>query len=479
MIHFDILTILILLSGFYMAWNIGANDVANAMGTSVGSTALTLRQAIVLAAILEFCGAFFFGSHVSETIQNGIINSQFFVSNPKILVYGMLASLIGTGLWLQFASYWGWPVSATHTIIGALVGFGLLIGGYEAIYWEKVGFILSSWILSPILGGILSYAIFTFLRMKIFYHPNPVEAAKKLIPILSFLVIFMLSLVILFHGIEGHMLNLNLWHAFLISLFLSLCCAIIGKIYVNRVVSPSEHVKIEHVVRPEIALQLEKAKRHLQQAKLLSQGELEYQIETLLDELQCSSQIQAHPEEKTHEEFAVIEKMFAYLQIISACLMAFSHGANDVANAIGPLSAAIGILNSGLIALQAETPSWALALGGIGIVVGLATWGWRVIETIGKKITELTPTRGFSAEFGAAFTILIASRLGLPISTTHTLVGAVIGVGLARGIEALNLGMVREIAASWILTVPAGAIMSVCIFTLLVTIFGSSKSCFI
>jgi len=458
-----------------MAWNIGANDVANAMGTSVGSGALHLRQAIILAAVLEFCGAFFFGSHVSETIQNGIINANYFADNPKILVYGMLASLIGTGLWLQFASYWGWPVSATHTIIGAVVGFGVLIGGHEAIYWDKVGFILSSWIISPLMGGILGFAVFTFLRKKIFYHPRPVEAAKKIIPVLTFLVIFMLSLIILFHGVQGHLLNFDLWQAFLISLSLSLAFALVGKIYVDKVAAPLLPVKAGRVLIPEIALQIEEAKKHLQQAKSLSQGELEYQIETLLDELHNSEQIIFYPEEveKTHAEFALIEKMFSFLQIISACLMAFSHGANDVANAIGPLSAAIGILYSGTIALKAEIPLWTLALGGAGIVIGLATWGWRVIETIGKKITELTPTRGFSAEFGAAFTILIASRLGLPISTTHTLVGAVIGVGLARGIEALNLGMVREIAASWIITVPAGAIMSICLFSLLLAIFGT------
>lgn len=410
-----ILTITIILAGFYMAWNIGANDVANAVGTSVGSGALTIRNAIILAGILEFSGAFFFGSHVSETIQSGIIDPNFFAGNPKILVLGMLAALIGTGIWLQIASYLGWPVSTTHTIVGALVGFGLLIGGFETIYWKEVGFIISSWLLSPVLGGFLAYAIFSFLRNKIFYSQKPIKRAKKLIPYFASITIFLFSLMLLFHGIESQYLALSLGKAFWISLFLSAVVFALAKYFVSQVIKRTDSTSIE---------------------------------------------------------FSIIERMFGYLQIMTAGLMAFSHGANDVANAIGPLSASLNILSTGIINPQASVPHWALALGGFGIVIGLATWGYRVIETIGKKLTELTPTRGFAAEFGTSFTVLAASRLGLPISTTHTLVGAVIGVGLARGLEAVNLEMIREIFLSWLLTVPAGAISTISIFIILAWLFG-------
>ncbi|MGK5594331.1 MAG: inorganic phosphate transporter [Parachlamydiaceae bacterium] len=470
----SILVFIILIAGFYMAWNIGANDVANAMGTSVGSGALRLKQAIILAAILEFCGAFYFGSHVSETIQSGILNSDYFATNPRTLVLGMLAALIGTGLWLQIASYFGWPISATHTIIGALVGFGILNDATQAIYWNQVYSIAISWVLSPFLGGLISFSLFTYLRKRIFYNKAPLESAKQTMPQITFLVMAMLSFILL-QGIGNQSLNENI-------LLLTLVCgsvgflSFIGASYIvkkqtlnTKVFRPSSHFS------PELSIQLEKAKKALSRAHSLSQGEMTSQISSILDDLNRTSASLINPEEyeKTSEEFSTIEKMFAWLQIVSACLMAFSHGANDVANAIGPVSASITILQTGLTAVKADVPSWALALGGLGIVIGLASWGWRVIETVGKKITELTPTRGFAAEFGAAFTVLIASRLGLPISTTHTLIGAVIGVGLARGIGALNLGMMRDIVASWVITVPAGAIMAILVFILLAPLFGT------
>lgn len=416
---------LILLSGFYMAWNIGANDVANAMGTSVGSGALTLKQAIFIAAFLEFSGAFFFGSHVSETMQKGLINPNFFASDPVILFYGMLSALIGTGIWLQIASYYGWPVSTTHAIVGALVGFGSFIGGFEAVYWDKVFYITLSWILSPLLGGIVSYTIFNSIRHRIFYAPDPLEAATKLMPLLVFLVFTMLTLLLLFNGLENLNLSLSFFETTFLGLLIGLLSHFIAKKLIVRFIKLYKNKK-SHTAKFE----------------------------------------------NSKKDFEVIEKMFAWLQIVSACLMAFSHGANDVANAIGPLSAAFSILTTHSVILNTEVPAWQLALGGLGIVIGLATWGWRVIETIGKKITELTPTRGFSAEFGAAMTILLASRLGLPVSTTHTLVGAVIGVGMARGIEALNLGMMRDIVASWVITIPAGAIVAICVFNLLINLFG-------
>lgn len=408
------LFVLIIVSGFYMAWNIGANDVANAMGTSVGSGALTLRQAIYIAAVLEFSGAFFFGSHVSETMQSGIINPNYFIDEPKTLLLGMLSCLIGTGIWLQIASYFGWPVSTTHAIVGAIVGFGAIVGGMDSIYWENIFFIASSWIISPLLGGMLAYNLFGLIRQYIFFAPHPLKAAKRLMPYLVFIVFFLLTVFLVLTGLDKFLPDITLLHAAAISLIAAACAALIAKWMVRSL------------------------------------------PDTPLD---------------NKEEFAIIERCFAWLQVISACMMAFAHGANDVANAIGPLSAALHIYATGAVSLNNSVPLWALALGGLGIVIGLATWGWRVIETIGKKITELTPTRGFAAEFGAATTILIASRLGMPISTTHTLVGAVIGVGLAGGIEALNLGMTKDIVASWVVTLPAGALTAVIVYFILASIY--------
>lgn len=406
---------LIVAAGFYMAWNIGANDVANAMGTSVGSGALTLKQAILIASVLEFSGAFFLGSHVSETMQSGIINPEYFIDMPKQLLLGMLSALIGTGIWLQVASYFGWPVSTTHSIVGAIFGFGILIGGVESVYWDKIFYIASSWILSPLLGGLFSYNLFQMIRTKIFYASHPLAEAKRLMPYIVFGVFVILT--VLFLEIYLEMIEI-----ILLSLILGLVAAFSTKVSVNYWLrnTPCTHL-----------------------------NEMDH----------------------TKDDFVIIETMFGWLQIISACLMAFAHGANDVANAIGPLSAAMHILYTGSVAFNTEIPSWALGLGGIGIVIGLATWGWRVIETIGKKITELTPTRGFAAEISASFTIMAASRLGLPISTTHTLVGAVIGVGLARGIGALNFGMTRDIVASWIITIPAGALTAIIVYLLLASIF--------
>lgn len=415
------LLIAVVLAGAYMAWNIGANDVANAMGTSVGSGALTLRHAVIIAAFLEFGGAFFLGSHVSETIQNGIVDSTIF-KDPLTLVYGMLAALLAAGAWLQIASYYGWPVSTTHTIVGAMIGFGAVIGGVHAVYWGNVFFITASWVVSPILGGIVSFLIFNVLRYYILYASNPIQATKKITPYLVFCVTFILALILLYKGLS----NVKLSFTFLESIGISIVCGIAGGLIAKFL--------LRNLVVP-----------HMPAGK-------ESGLESA--------------------EYAIVEKVFGYLQIMSACLMAFAHGANDVANAIGPLAAAVGVLRTGVIEAHAEVPTWALALGGVGIVIGLATWGWRVIETIGKKITELTPTRGFAAEFGAATTILLASRFGLPVSTTHILVGSVIGVGLARGMQALDLATTRYIFISWIVTVPAGAVVTVILFYLIRAVFS-------
>lgn len=466
------LKILVLVIGFYMAWNIGANDVSNAMGTSVGSGALTLRRAVILAALLEFCGAFFAGSNVSETIQKGLIDTSLFSNEPQTLVLGMCASLLATSIWLQIASYFGWPVSTTHAIIGAVLGFGAVIGGIDAIHWGEVGSIASSWIISPLVAGIISYSLFSVLQNYILFAINPVEATRKLFPPLIFLVFATFTMSLLFNGLKNLHFTISFSHTLFFAISIGLLGALITRLIVRRIpLSPPQSMRIP----PQHIISLEKAVKHLQRVHLSSFDTTQEKVGNLLTEVKTLSRQlkeESHFPEKT-SEYRQVEKMFVYLQILSACFVAFAHGANDVANAIGPVAAVLDTLKNGKISLASATvPNWLLAFGGVGIVIGLATWGWRVIETIGKKITELTPTRGFCAEFGTATTILVASKMGLPISTTHCLVGAILGVGLARGMRAINLNMIRDIILSWVITLPASAIMSILAFYALRAIFG-------
>jgi len=431
---------LALIFGFYMAWNIGANDVANAMGTSVGSGALTLKRAVIVAGVLEFAGAFLVGSHVTETVRKGIVDIEIFMADPTVYVLGMLASLLAAGVWLQTASYFGWPVSTTHSIVGAIIGFGLLVGGIHAVNWGKVFSIAASWIVSPLISGTISFFIFMLLRKKIFNSDAPVAAAKKLTPVVVFFVFAILTLVMVFKGLKNLHLHLSFLHALIVATAIGFVGALLSAFWVSYMKLNQDYIKLQDskdsaCIRPAEASHTRKN---------VDRREYEHQG---------------------------VEKIFIYLQILSACFVAFAHGANDVANAIGPLGAVVGVIRTGVVGLKATVPIWVLMLGGIGIVIGLATWGWRVIETVGKKITELTPSRGFSAEFGAAVTIVVASRLGLPISTTHTLVGAVMGVGLARGIAALNLNAIREIVLSWVVTIPAGATFAIGIYYLLTLFF--------
>ena len=467
-----ILTLLVLAIGFYMAWNIGANDVSNAMGTSVGSGALTLRKAVMIAAVLEFSGAFFLGSHVSETMQKGLIHTQLFAEDPLILVLGMCAVLCGTGVWLQIASFFGWPVSTTHAIVGAILGFGGAVMGIDVIQSNVVNSVAASWIISPVLAGMISYFVFNMLQRNILYAMNPLEAARKFIPLLTFIVLSAFTLSLLFNGLTRLDWHFSFIQVLAIAFVIGSIASFFAFLLVRRVHSPNESSPISRY-SPQTVISLEKALKHLQRVHVVSYDETHEQIGHLVEEVQSLSQ-QLRQETNFLErtsEYTSVEKMFGYLQILSASFVAFGHGANDVANAIGPVAAVLDIINRGVVSQAATVPSWLLVFGGLGIVTGLATWGWRVIATIGKKITELTPTRGFSAEFGTAITILLASKLGLPVSTTHCLVGAVLGVGLARGIRALNLRMLREIALSWVITLPASAITSVLIFYLLKAIF--------
>jgi PiT family inorganic phosphate transporter len=365
----------------YMAWAIGANDVANAMGTSVGSGALTIRGAILVAAVLEFGGAFLVGGHVTDTVRKGILDAAAFAGREDLLMYGMLAALASAGTWLLIASRAGWPVSTTHSIVGAIVGFGAVGLGFEAIAWAKVGQIVASWVTSPLMSGVLAYGIFQVTRRLVLDHDRPIERIKTLGPFFFGWVFFILGLVTLFKGLKNLKLDLDFGEALLASAALAGVGALIGWALLRR-------------VRTDV------------------------------------------PVEPGGERFVNVERIFAVLQIMTACAVAFAHGSNDVANSIGPLAALVNVAYGGEIGGKAPVALWMLGLGGVGIVIGLATYGYKVMETVGKKITELTPSRGFAAELAAATTIVIASRAGIPVSTTHTLVGAVLGVGLARGREA-------------------------------------------
>ncbi len=400
--------------GFYMAWNIGANDVANAMGTSVGARSLTFRQAIIVAAIFEFSGAMLVGSHVSLTVAKGIVNPLTYSKEAMIFAYGMLATLLAAALWVNMATKLGMPVSTTHSIVGGVIGFGIATHGLASIEWGKVVTIVLSWIVSPISGGIISFMIFLFISRKILSHEKPVRAAKKYAPFLAFLVSIILVFSMLYKGLKNLHLNFSFSQALIISLVIS----IVFYMVIYKIVS-----------------------------SIPVDSTLPYK-----------------------KRFPQVERVFAILQVITASYMAFSHGANDVANAVGPLMGAVYAIK--LTSHQPlAMPIWVLSVGAVGIVTGLSMYGYKVILVVGRKITDMTPSRGFAAEFGAATTVLVCSRLGLPISTTHTLVGSVIGVGLARGIDALNLKVLKDIIVSWLLTLPIAAVLSAAIFWALKGIF--------
>ncbi len=442
---YSVLTVLVLLIGFYMAWNIGANDVSNAMGTSVGSGALTWKQAVFLAAILEFCGAYFLGANVSKTMERGVIKTDLFLDDPMILVLGMCGALLGTSFWLQLASFFKWPVSTTHAIVGAILGFGVFISGWEMLHWYEVIFIVISWIISPIISAIISYLIFIFLQKKILFAMNPVLATKRFLPFFSFIIFATFTLNFIFNGLQTLNLNPSFSQALMIAIGTGGIAAIVSYFIIRLTCLTESTINSEHP------------------PNLKMEASLKISMKKLIKEKPASME--------RAPEYHFVEKIFVYLQIISACYIAFAHGANDVSNAIGPIAAVLDILKNGRVSETSPIPSWLLMLGGLGIVIGLASWGWRVIETVGKKITALTPTRGFCAEFGAATTILLASKIGLPVSTTHCLVGAVLGVGIARGMSALNLGMIQEIVLSWLMTIPASALMSILCFYILKIIF--------
>ncbi len=463
-----------LIAGFYMAWSIGANDVANAMGTSVGSGALTIKRAVIIAAVLEFAGAFLVGTHVSETIRKGIINPEIFTGHEMDLAFGMIGALLAAAIWLQLASYYGWPVSTTHSIVGAVLGFGVMYGGVAAADWPQVGSIVASWVVSPLMCGTIAFLIFMLIRRTIYDSDDPIRAARRVTPYLVFFVFFILTLTMVFKGLKNLKLDLSFGDSLLIAMLIGAIAAVISHFLVKRIkpVVVKERVVLR---QPEVVGDsLGKAIKHLNKVQSSASGDVRDQIKSILNSLEVIDKevSKGVTVEQGSTEFKTVERIFIYLQILSAAFVAFAHGANDVANAVGPLASVITIVTTGVISAKTAVPLWVLGMGGVGIVVGLATWGWRVMLTIGKKITELTPTRGFSAEFAAATTIVIASKLGLPISTTHTLVGGVLGVGLARGIGALNLRVVTNIVISWVVTIPAGAIFAILFYYILKSIFG-------
>ncbi|MEM8610047.1 MAG: inorganic phosphate transporter [Myxococcota bacterium] len=397
------------LGGLYMAWTIGANDVANAMGTSVGSGALTLRGAIIVAAIFEFGGAMLVGGSVTDTIRKGIVDVGAIGADSIVVAVGMTCCLLAAAIWLNLATYAGWPVSTTHSIVGAVVGFGVAAGGMSAVDWGTIGNIAASWVVSPVMGGIIGYSVFILVRRTILSKDDPVQALARWGPIFVFPIIGILSLSAMFKGLKPLKLDLPFGPAVLAAIGLGVVASLVAVPLFRRFASK--------------------------------------------------------PVEGHEESLARTERAFMVLQVMTACFVAFAHGSNDVANAVGPLAAVFGAVREG-VTETVQVPYRVLLIGAVGIVVGLATYGYKIMATIGKKITELTPSRGFSAEFAAATTIVFASKLGLPVSTTHTLVGAVIGVGFGRSIGAINLKVLRGIFASWFITVPFTALLAALLFVI-------------
>jgi PiT family inorganic phosphate transporter len=408
--------------GLYMAWNIGANDVANSMADAVGSNALSIRNAVILAGICEFAGAVLVGSQVTNTVRKGIVDPSVLATLPGItpqdaaviLVIGMSAALLSAAFWLNMSTFIGMPVSTTHSIVGAVAGFGLVAAGWGAVNWVKMGQIVASWFISPVAGGILSFLLFKYISRSILGQEKPAQAAIRHMPVIVFIMTLVVTLATIYKGLK-HVAGDIAWLSGSRSLWLSLGVSIVASI-------------ISHVW----------VKRRM--------------------EGKC--------DDKIGEQLESVERVFVPLVIISSCSVAFAHGANDVANSVGPLAAIVNIMKTGTIDMKVPVPFWILALGGAGIVLGLATYGYRVMMTVGTKITEITPSRGVAADIAASATVLICTRLSLPVSTTHTLVGAILGIGLARGLGGINRRVASSIFGSWFFTVPAAAIMSAILFVI-------------
>jgi len=405
--------------GFFMAWGVGANDVANGMGIAVGSKSLTLRQAVGMAVIFEFLGAMTVGGQVTDTIRGGIINAASVDGMPELLILGMLSSLLATGIWLIIASYFSCPVSTTHTLVGAIIGFALIRLGADAVYWHNITNIALSWVLTPAIACGIAYSLFRSVQYFVLNAPDPVDAAKKFVPVYLFIAALVITMVTFTRGLA----HLG-WH---FSFTKNLLCASTMSLIITAVGTWMLH------------------RLHLT------------------------------PRRNPRFDFQNVESIFSILMIFTGCAMAFAHGSNDVANAIGPLAAIVNILASHgemAEASAAEIPFWVMTLGAVGIVAGLLMYGYKIIATVGTEITDFTPSRGFAATLATASTVVVASGTGLPISTTQTLVGAILGVGLARGIAALRIEVLRNIFLSWLITLPVGALLSIIIFYVLEAFLG-------
>lgn len=383
----------------------------------MGSRALSIKKAIILAGIFEFCGAFFCGSHVTDTVSKGIIDVTMFANSPEQLAFGMFAALLATAMFLHAATFYGMPVSTTHSIVGSIFGFGLITSGAGSVQWSTIFNIVASWFLSPLFGGLIAFLLFITIRKLVLSREKPFAAITRTAPYLTFALFTTLMLAIFYKGLK----NLHLDLPFSTALLYASCVGLIAA-FITR-------------------------------AALLRWEQ----------KLPASATLAI--------EYANTEKVFGVLQLFTCSYIAFAHGANDVANAIGPLAAIVSIAKTGVVELKVGVPLWILGLGGVGIVIGLATYGYRVMETIGKKITEVTPSRGFCAEFSAATTVLVCSKLGMPVSTTHCVVGAVIGVGFARGISTLDTKVITRIFSSWLLTIPLAAGATIVIYKILIAFF--------
>jgi inorganic phosphate transporter, PiT family len=413
MMNFElVLPIVSIVLGFLMAWGVGANDLANILSTSLGSKSITVRQAIIIAIIFELAGALFGSSHVSATLRSGIIDLNELSSTPMTLTLGMLSILVAGTFWINFASYYGLPVSITNAVVGSFVGFGAIVLGTDAIHWQQVFIISFSWLFAPILASVLAYSIFTVIQHTILIDKDPLKAAQRYFPSYLFLVGVILSVITLIKGLRHFHIQFNL------VVEIAIVCA-----------SASVFVIISHYFVKEI----------LQQAA------------------------------ETHsEKFVVIEKMFALLMACTACAMVFAHGSNDVAVAVGPLLVLETVwIPEQLISKTYNLPTLTIIFGVFGVITGLVFYGRKVITTVGSGITALTPSRAFAATFAAATIVVISTSTGLPVSATQTLVGAVLGVGLARGIGALNLVVMRNIIMSWAITLPVVSLLTIVCYEVL------------
>jgi len=389
--------------GFYMAWNIGANDVANSMASSVGANAITIRQAIFLAGILNIIGAVFIGSHVTNTIRKGIVSTDI-MADPHVALIGALSALLAAAIWVSFATWKSLPVSTTHSIVGAMLGFGIMAGGFAAINWGKLFAVVLSWIISPLFSIVISYLIFKTIVRSILSKKDTFARALKLSPIFIGITFFVVVLSFLFKTPLGKKMDLGLTASLTVAIVLSVLLGFAGMAALKRFVKDRE---------------------------------------------------------------SGAEGIFRRIQVGTACYVALAQGANDVANAIGPLAVIYFLVKTGSVGAKVPVPVFLLLFGGVGIACGIGMAGHRVMDTMGRKITTLSNTRGFAIEFSTATTVLVASKMGLPVSTTHSAVGGVLGVGLARGIEAVNFGIVFKIMLYWLLTVPVAALTSMAIFKLL------------